>query len=109
MKVRRSTSRGSGVTRRGFLRVAAGSAAAGLGVPAVMRAQQPPIRVGHLTPGTEKKGSGPTNLKLLFGNRSPARNTWPQVLEGESKCRDDHDFIFRVVCITSSRGGIAGK
>lgn len=53
MKVRRSTSRGSGVTRRGFLRVAAGSAAAaGLGVPAVMRAQQPPIRVGHLTPRT---------------------------------------------------------
>lgn len=53
MKRRRSPSRGSGVTRRGFLRVAAGSAAAaGLGFPAVLRAQQPPIRVGHLTPRT---------------------------------------------------------
>ncbi len=53
MKKRRSTCRRGGITRRGFLQAAAGSlAVGGLGFPAVLRAQQPPIRVGHLTPRT---------------------------------------------------------
>ena len=53
MKKRRSPSRGAEVTRRGFLRAAAGSAAvAGLGFPAVLRAQQEPIRIGHIAPQT---------------------------------------------------------
>ncbi|MBI2563247.1 MAG: ABC transporter substrate-binding protein [candidate division NC10 bacterium] len=42
-----------GLPREDVLRAAAGSAAvAGLGFPAVLRAQQAPIRVGHLTPRT---------------------------------------------------------
>ncbi len=53
MRKRRSTSRRGGITRRGFLHVAAGSVAmGGLGFPAILRAQQAPIRVGHLTPRT---------------------------------------------------------
>ena len=53
MKGRRTTTRGSGITRRKFLRAAAGSVAVGgLGFPIVLRAQQGPIRVGHLTPRT---------------------------------------------------------
>ncbi|HSC69810.1 MAG TPA: twin-arginine translocation signal domain-containing protein, partial [Candidatus Methylomirabilis sp.] len=53
MKGRRMRSRGPGISRRKFLRAAAGSVAVGsLGFPIVLRAQQAPVRVGHLTPRT---------------------------------------------------------
>jgi branched-chain amino acid transport system substrate-binding protein len=52
MKTRRIPSQGAGISRRRFLGFAAGSAAAGLGFPAILRAQQEPIRIGHIAPQT---------------------------------------------------------
>ncbi len=52
MKTHRIPSRKAGISRRRFLGLAAGSAAAGLGFPAVLRAQQEPIRIGHIAPQT---------------------------------------------------------
>ena len=52
MKTRRIPFRGAGTSRRRFLGLAAGSAAAAVGFPAILRAQQEPIRIGHIAPQT---------------------------------------------------------
>ena len=52
MKTRRNSFRGSGISRRRFLGLAAGSTAVGVGFPAILRAQQEPFKIGHIAPQT---------------------------------------------------------